>query len=313
MFITDKLNPGEMLAELLKGGRLQPEETAQFQDLRHDKDLCPQVAKQVSTMLEVYKAYGQEAHDIQSFRDDGIDVILRYEDRKGTSKVAGIQIKSEDEFQQWEAKKLPLIQILKGQFATAVANVQVEQFYLILCVDAVRHRKRIRTLCSELKNFRPCEIIEPSNALNFYRLDPMEIWTRTIRLLCSQDRVFEAAKKEINNEDPDTAFFLITLVCQALGESYAVDDDRMSDIWSDWESFSGEKSGLPERIADVLGALEDGGILEHTGSGSYTLQVSQLPPALCALYYDFRIRAAEPFAEISESILGLVGLKDRLD
>ncbi len=302
-----------MLAEHLKCGSVRREETVQFADLRHDRDLCPRFATQVRTMLDVYKAYAQEVHDIQSFRDDGIDVLLRYEDEEELQRVAGIQIKSEDEFRKWESKKLPLIQILKGQHATAVSNVRVDEFYIILCVDAVRHQERIRTLCSELKNFRPCEIIEPEQALNFYRMESMEIWSRTVRLLCAKDRVFETATKEMDTKEPDTVFFLITLVCQALGESYAVDDERMFDIWSDWEDFSGEQSGPTERISDILHELESAGILEHIGGSSYTLQVSQLTPALCALYFDLKVRAIEPSADLKEQILALIELKGRLE
>lgn len=98
MFITSELTLGEMLAELLKGRRVSLNETAAFAKLRHDKDLCPRFAQQISLMLDVYRAYGQEVHDIQNIRDDGIDVLFLYQDQDGNDRRVGLQIKSDDEF-----------------------------------------------------------------------------------------------------------------------------------------------------------------------------------------------------------------------
>jgi hypothetical protein len=86
----------------------------------------------------------------------------------------------------------------------------------------------------------------------------------------------------------------------------------MFEIWSDWEEFAREKSGSPDRISEILLELENAGILEHIGSESYTLQVSQLPTALCALYFDLKVRAAL-FANIKEHMVALLQLKDRLE
>lgn len=312
MFITHEMDAGEMLAEHLKGRRVSPAATAAFADLRHDRDLCPHIADQVNTMLGVYRAYGQEVHDIQSFRDDGVDVLLRYEDKDGQERKVGLQIKSEEEFRQWEVKKLPLIQILKGQAAQAVANIRLDAFYVVLCVDAIRHRQRIRNVCSELKNFSPCEIIEPTDALGFYQMAPMDLWARTTRMLCHRDVVLRAAASESDAMAPDVAFFTITFLCQAFGGSLHVDDARLFDIWNEWEEFAGAAAGDQDRLSDILWELNGDGILGGEVGEDFTIQISLLPQALSALYFDLKVRSPDSFSHLAGHIIGLVELADRL-
>jgi hypothetical protein len=306
MFITNEMDAGQMLAEHLKGRRVSPESTAAFVNLRHDRDLCPHISDQVNTMLAVYRAYGQKVHDMQSFRDDGVDVLLTYEDEGGTIRKAGIQIKSDDEFRQWEAKKLPLLQILKGQIATASANAKVDDFYVVLCVDAIRHRTRIRTVCSELKNFIRCHIIEPIDALGFYQMQPMELWSRTVRLLCNRDVVLRAATDESDARAPDVAFFTITLLQQAFGGDLRVDDARLFDIWNEWEEFANAAAGEPDRLSEILGDILGGEVGQD-----YSIQIDGLPKALCALYFDLKVRS-DAFDGPGSDIIGLVRLADRL-
>jgi hypothetical protein len=312
MFITHEIDAGEMLAEHLKGRRVTPTATAAFVDLRHDRDLCPHFANQVNTILGVYRAYGQKVHDIQSFRDDGVDVLLVYEDKDGQERKIGLQIKSEEEFRQWEAKKLPLIQILKGQAAQAVANVRLDAFYIVLCVDAVRHQKRIRNVCSELKNFSRCEIIEPIDALGFYQTKPMDLWARTTRMLCNRDVILGRAKSEADARAPDVAFFTIALLCQAFEGSLRVDDARLFDIWNDWEEFAGTVAGDQNRLSDILWELNGDGVLGGEVGDDYTIQVNRLPHALSALYFDLKVRASDHFSNLTDHMISLVELMERM-
>lgn len=102
MFITENINPGEMLAELLKWRRVREVATVRFANWKHDKHLCPKLTDRLNAMLTVYRAYGHQVHDVQGFHDNGIDVLMKYEDKDGNERKAGIQIKSEDEFRRWE-------------------------------------------------------------------------------------------------------------------------------------------------------------------------------------------------------------------
>jgi hypothetical protein len=99
MFITNELTPAEVLAELVKGRRSAAASTEEFEALRHDKDLVPRFASHINSILDVYKAYRMDAHDIQGMRDDGVDVLLRFEHNDVECRV-GFQIKSNEEFNQ---------------------------------------------------------------------------------------------------------------------------------------------------------------------------------------------------------------------
>ena len=312
MFITQNMTPGEMLAELFKGRRVSSYATDVFAELRHDKDLCPRIAKQISVMLDVYRAYGNEVHDIQSPRDDGIDILFRYEDKNGNERRAGIQIKSEDEFRQWEAGKLPLAQILKSQHASAMANVRLDEYYIILCVDAVRHQRRIRSICSELKNFRPATIIEPIDIFDFYEMSSIDVWARATRLLCHNDTVLKKATEEIEAEVSDVAFFMVDFVCRALGDSYDVDNNYLFQLWSEWVELNDNVDEDRDRLAEILVDFTNNGIIEYNGV-SYTLHVSQLPKGLCALYFDLCVRTPDNSINMREKIIKLLDMDVSLD
>lgn len=311
MFITNEMNPGEMLAELLKGRRVDAYDTESFIGQKHDRHLCPRFRDQAQVLLDVYKAYGQEVHDVQGPRDEGVDVLMKYVNAAGEERLAGLQIKSEDEFRDWEAGKLKLPLTLKIQYANAVNNIGVHDYYVLLCVDAVRHQKRIRILCSELKNYRPCEIIEPTSLLDLYEMSDVDLWARVTRLLCHNDRVLTAATQEMDQEEPDMAFFLITLTCQALGAEPDLIDEGLQEIWSDWREFAGEDAGPDQRIAEILANLIDGGVINDR-DGQYKLIVRHLPTALCALYFDLRVRAIDRPVALRDQLVSLVELESRL-
>lgn len=311
MFITNEMSPGKMLAQLLSGRRVRPPETAAFVELRHDRDLCPRFKDQVKVMLDVYRAYGHEVHDIQGMGDDGVDVLMEYEDESGAKRRAGLQIKSEDEFRRWERDRNPLLKDLKAQYAMALNNVQIDDYYVLLCVNAVRHQTRIRTICSEMKTFARCTVVEPEDLLDLYEMSPADLWARATRFLCHDDRVLTAAIEEADAEEPDVAFFLITLVCLGFGSQFELTNQTLYGIWSDWEEFAGDDAGPRDRVAQILSSLVGGGVVDDD-EGLYSLVVSELPTALCALYFDLRVRVSDSTTDLREQILSLVELKSRI-
>jgi hypothetical protein len=44
----------------------------------------------------------------------------------------------------------------------------------------------------------------------------------------------------------------------------------------------------------------------------YTIQLNRLPQALSAIYFDLRVRASDHFGDLTDYIIGLVELADRL-
>lgn len=305
MFITNELDPGEMLAELLQGPRFNSLQTKEFAKLRHDKHLCPRFAEQIRWMLDVYQAHGNEVHDIQSMRDDGIDVLLSYQTREEEDRRVGLQIKSDDEFCKWEAKKYNLVKDLKAQYATAFSNGKLDSYYILLCVDAVRHQNRIRMVCSELKNFENVKIVEPRDLIYLYKMDQFEIWGTTTRILCKDDAIYQRAKQEISAYPQDSGYFLLSIVCFALEGGGRLSDETLFGIWEDWLEFSGQEETKADRVSEVVEELVFDGVLGDD-EGQLFADVSQLPSALCALYFDFVARLSGPRRHMREQILCLL-------
>lgn len=105
MLVTDRLTPGETLAELLDLRGVEIAETVRFRDLGHDRDLCPGFRERVAALLGSYLAYRTDVQDTQGMRDEGIDVHLYYQ-LDGTRRV-GLQVKSFDEIDKWATGKDP--------------------------------------------------------------------------------------------------------------------------------------------------------------------------------------------------------------
>lgn len=304
------MTPGEMLAELLKGRRVTPKDTARFRDLRHDRDLCPVFKSHLKAMLDVYAAYRQDAHDMQSMRDDGVDVLLKYQDRDEIDRRAALQIKSNDEFDQWAKGTLSLPMIAKAQYSAAVENAQIEDYYLVLCVDEIHHRKKIRSLLSEFKNYKRCTIIEPCDALGFVEMTEHEVVARVTRLLCRDDLVLTAAVEELDREAPDTAFVLLAIVCQALRGDLNIDIGTLHSIWADFVEFAPHLEN-DDRLGAVVSDLQGSGVLRWEGEHDM-VEIENLPKAVCALYFDRKVRGLEPDGDIFASLLHLLDVADRL-
>jgi hypothetical protein len=90
----------------------------------------------------------------------GVDVQLNYED-EGQHRV-GLQIKSFDEVEPWARKRdREFMQRLKAQYATAMQNTKLDDYYLLLCTDEVDHKEQVRLICSEMKQFDRLKIVLP--------------------------------------------------------------------------------------------------------------------------------------------------------
>jgi hypothetical protein len=128
MFITEDLSPAALLAELLSLRTRSSDQTVKFQNLRHNRDLCPRFAEQIDAMLDVYKRHRTDVHDIQGVRDSGVDVLLQFKTEDELSHKVGIQLKSFKELEDASRKKLggaSLLQVLKSQYVEATSNLGV--------------------------------------------------------------------------------------------------------------------------------------------------------------------------------------------
>ena len=309
MFITDDLSPAELLAELLSLRTRFSSETARFQNLRHNRDLCPRFADQINAMMDVYKRHRTDVHDIQGVRDNGVDVLLRYKTETESLYKVGIQLKSYKELEDEHKGRPSLFQVLKSQCLEAISNLGVDEWVLVLCTDEVEHLNLVRAICSEFKSVEKVTVIEPRQALAFYELKPLELASRVSTLLCAEDFVLKKARDEVSHLSDIALFMLLHLACDALRGEREVGQGAVLQLYSDWEErgsvYAVDKDALEEEdeeecededaaeqisVNDALQELENTGVLQMDEGAGFHVRPEELP-GMCGLYFDQAIRS----------------------
>jgi hypothetical protein len=288
MFITNELSPLEMLSELVSLNGVSSEDTKRFAELRHDKNLCPGFRDQVETMLGTYKSHRTDVQDTQGIRDDGVDVQLRYY-QDGNHRI-GLQIKSHKEIEDWKTKRdTHFVMRLKSQLSAAVANADVDYYFVLLCTDEIVHQKQIRSICSELKQYDKVRIVRPSQALTFFELDKTWISAFVTRTLCKFDPLLEAARTEACSMEGHHAFILLTLMCMASEGERLVTQEQIFEIYDEWTGLVAPATSVHERLDDLLWQL-DGKGLNVAIDGADGLNIANFPTSWTALYFDQKHR-----------------------
>jgi hypothetical protein len=311
MLITNELSPTELIFEFLKFSRASSIDTADFRDLKHDNDLCPGFQRSLQFVLDVYKSYATDVHDIQGMRDEGVDVLIKFRNA-GTENKIGIQIKSYAEIELWKTKGVSLINTLKAQYATAVNTLKVDQFIILICTDSLAHKRYIRTICSELKTFQDCRIIEPHHALTLFRMSQSDIFVETLRLLCRSDPTLRAARDELDQYNQETAYVLTLIVCHAFLKGPSINDMELRLFIDEWDNLPKENEQVDAHSGISIDELFESNIL--TGiSETYNIDITEFPPALCSLFFDQRFRQLIPDHLIGDHLLRLLGIIQEAD
>ena len=183
------LTPGEMLEELLRFKEASEAKTNDFVRQKHDADLCPRFLNHVNTILNSYTKYNHIAHDTQSPRDRGIDIILKMQVREGPEVCVGIQIKSYDDLMAPDWSKTIKAQVTD---ARAYLGERLARYYLVLCTDSIIHRKSIRSISADLAADDQIRIVSPQFAHTFLALSPTRITAFVERNLRAEDYVHTA-------------------------------------------------------------------------------------------------------------------------
>ena len=169
-------------------------ETSDFKQLMHNDDLVPRFTKNLNYLVECCGSYGNACYDIQGVRDSGIDVLLKYEDEESGTHYIGLQIKSYNDIKEkdWLTK-------LKAQILEAKGSWNLDDFFIVFCTDAKEHQNKLRNASADIIKFAGEEvhIVEPSKALNFFRLNSLEILIQVQNHYRADDPVTERAKNSL--------------------------------------------------------------------------------------------------------------------
>ncbi len=298
MYITDKIHPIGLLTDLLSRRNYADEDTAQFQHLKHNRDLCPGFAASAKRVLSDYEKHRSDVHDVQGLSDLGSDVVVAFADDSDRQRV-GLQIKSYDDFKAWWGKKgnTGFIDKLRSQYAQAVKHGGVDIWYLVLCTDALEHEDALRQVRAEFSIYADVKIIEPVEALSFFRMTELDIDIAVSRRLSSQDYVMVEAAESLEAYPENTRELIIGLACHALeGQAHMSDGDAF-DMLS-------EAAGPSQDASDILSAIE--GLLDvDDDQGGYAISVDRIP-ALAAIYFDQRVRFRASKSEMPERLVKLL-------
>lgn len=307
MRITNPLTPVEIFTELLRRNAVTDTDTARFSSHKHDKHLCPSFTEAVEGILEVFGSYHTDVHDIQGFSDEGIDVLLRYRDEDGEHKI-GIQIKSYDEFELWAKNKHDVLKTLKAQYATAMQTVRVEEYFIVICTDAIKHRKWIRYINSAVKTFDKCTVVKPKEALGLLELGGLDTFIQTTRLICQDDRILQAAESYVAGMPPAQAYAIIALVCSAFEDGPDLDERDIPEILREWEESSGAPRLSVHEETDIIDDLVSEQMIGYA-DGVYRIDVRRLPEQICALYFDQKVLGVSTDRSFRTRLSKLLDLK----
>lgn len=284
MFITNALTPTEMLSELFRLPEADPEDTGYFRQLRHNTALCPRFRRQLKALRNVYLAHSVDVHEIQGMRDKGSDVVLRFDKPDAGTEIAALQIKSYHEIRSSFRKKSgqTMVGQLRAQYAQATQNSEVGTWYIVLCTDAVEHADFVKQVRTEFHEWKKLRVVDPQQALPFYKMAEYEIEAFCTRRLCSDDLVLLAARGELNSLSPLAGHLAIALVQHAFSEGPMVSEE-----WLQAEASQFERDySLGGDLASSMGELRD--LLEMKSDG-YGIKAQEMP-ALCAIYFDQIVR-----------------------
>lgn len=165
--MADRLQ--EIIYELLKGHSAPESATSRFRSLKHDRDLLPEIKGRIDRIIRSYGNYSNATYDIQGITDKGVDLIAQYNTGEDKNRYIGFQVKSFDDIEKddWFMK-------LKAQILEAGTFYVLEDYYIILCTDSRKHKKKLSTAKADLvkiKNMK-IQIVEPKEAIWFLgRLD----------------------------------------------------------------------------------------------------------------------------------------------
>src|SRR5207249_11227356 len=101
---------GYVVSELVSYRESSVAETKQFEKLKHNEILCPRLEGQLNRIRDGFLKYYSVAYDVQGLRDQGTDVLLRYQTEDANpdegARFIAFQIKGEWDLEQKEDLKV---------------------------------------------------------------------------------------------------------------------------------------------------------------------------------------------------------------
>src|SRR6266496_3132901 len=223
----------EIVDRMLRFRRSRPESTRRFRRLEHDRDILPAFQRQLERVMESYGKLSPIAYDMQGIRDEGVDIGIRQQNDAGEyESLIGFQIKSVRDLLEKH-----YMQKLKGQHFDSSKIKNLQQYYIVLCVDEEGNKGRLRMIEAEFKDTARTKVIEPTYADFFLSLSQERIDAYIYRTLTAGDIVLKKAFEIVNFPIRTTGALVIYLTAQSFIESsgpVAISTIKDSGIFQDF-------------------------------------------------------------------------------
>ena len=165
---------------------------------------------------------------------------------------------------------------------------KVDEWWVLPCFNMERHKKRLDSINSHFKlnvdKAWPVEIISPEKVLGLLLMSPAEVDAICTRILCRDDEVLLAASDELRSLSKPAQRIVYDTFHQALTDNARLDPEDI------YDASSALRHVIPPE--DLLEELQQTGYVggaEYGGPESYALNALAFP-ALCALYFEGRVR-----------------------
>ena len=295
MRITNKdYTPLEVLAEVLA---YEPQSTAKTKrfsetDLSNHDYIVSELRDRLEAILNSFERLGTEACVLQGPDDKGVDLLLKFDEKDGPRRV-GFQIKGNREAdldaQRDKASLLadPESSLLKTLKRNAFeARTKVTDWWVFPCFDLGKHKRRLAAINTsftlDFDPTWPVRVVPPEQILGLLLLDSADVEAICTRLLCRDDEVLLAARREFED---------LSLTARAIvHETFADALDGDAEI-NDRTFFSAlAESDEPVDASALLGELEDHGYVRRVDFEAPFIVDPHAFPGLCALYFEGRVR-----------------------
>lgn len=192
----------------------QIDDTSSFSKLMHNNELCPSVQQKLDFVLSSFHKYRSITYDIQGFKDEGTDVVLRLSYDDGT-KYLCFQIKSNDDL-----KDKDYLMKLKAQAHDTKMKYGCSlcDYYILVCADLTSketkfsNKNKLRQIEAAFSSSNEIHVIEPSYVLGFIKLSLLQIDAILKNKLDEQDIVLNEAINIVIDLTPTERALLYYLV-----------------------------------------------------------------------------------------------------
>ena len=235
--------------------RSREEDTSDFANQKHNRDLLPRLQERVENILYAYGTFHPIVYDIQGPSDAGADVLVvlrpRAEDQGGQVKTIGFQVKSDNEIGN---KKT--LSLLKAQRDDSFRKIDgLTAYYILLCADMRSHRERVRLITSEFRTADRTVVVEPTFAHHLLNLPLRRIEGIVSRAHQAEDVVFQKAIDVFNRVSSYSAGALLAYI--ALWIIFDGGSLTLRDIQED-SSLHGFYEDLAEEVDDAIAVADRG-------------------------------------------------------